>query len=109
MLAALIFFVEQWQMPAWVLLIIVAREFAVTALRLIAVDNGRVIAAGIGGKVKTVTTMVCICVMLTPVAMIWIPLGFSVNQLCVAAILVTTVWSGIEYFLQNKDVIQWNA
>ena len=48
--AAMLLFVEQHQMPAWALLLVVAREFAVTGLRLIAVDNGRVIAAAWSGK-----------------------------------------------------------
>ena len=51
--AAMLLFVEQHQMPAWALLLVVAREFAVTGLRLIAVDNGRVIAAAWSGKIKT--------------------------------------------------------
>ena len=88
-------------MPAWVLLCVIAREFAVSALRLVAVDNGRVIAAGWSGKVKTASTMVCICVLLVfdlPV----------LNLVCNAVILVTTVYSGIEYFIRNRDVINPN-
>ena len=86
-IAAMLYFVEQWQMPAWVLLLVIAREFAVTALRLVAVDNGRVIAAGIAGKVKTVVTMLGICVMLVPpAAQAGIGGQFTVNNLCVALI-----------------------
>ena len=107
-IAAMLYFVEQWQMPAWVLLLVIAREFAVTALRLVAVDNGRVIAAGIAGKVKTVVTMLGICVMLVPpAAQAGIGGQFTVNNLCVALILLTTLWSGIEYFVKNRDVIDW--
>ena len=62
--SAMLMFVEQHQMPAWALLLVVAREFAVTGLRLIAVDNGRVIAAAWSGKIKTASTMVAICLML---------------------------------------------
>ena len=62
--AAMLLFVEQHRMPAWALLLVVAREFAVTGLRLIAVDNGRVIAAAWSGKIKTASTMVAICLML---------------------------------------------
>ena len=68
---------------------------------LVAVDNGRVIAAGWSGKVKTASTMVCICVLLVfdlPV----------LNLVCNAVILVTTVYSGIEYFIRNRDVINPN-
>ena len=99
--SAMLIFVEQGRMPAWVLLCVIAREFAVSALRLVAVDNGRVIAAGWSGKVKTASTMVCICVLLVfdlPV----------LNLVCNAVILVTTVYSGIEYFIRNRDVINPN-
>lgn len=99
--SALLLFVEQGRMPAWILLCVIAREFAVSALRLVAVDNGRVIAAGWSGKVKTASTMVCICVML----------AFSVpvlDGIANAVILVTTVYSGVEYFLKNRDVINPN-
>ena len=64
--AALLWFVENGQMPAWALLIVLIREFAVSGLRMIASDKGRVIAAGWSGKVKTASTMVCIVVMFIP-------------------------------------------
>jgi CDP-diacylglycerol--glycerol-3-phosphate 3-phosphatidyltransferase len=100
-MAAMTMLVSWGQMPAWVLLVVIVREFAVTALRLVAVEGGRVIAAGWSGKVKTATTMVCICIMLLPFIPAWL------NALCCAAILLTTVYSGAEYFLKNKDVIDW--
>ena len=91
--------VEQHQMPAWALLLVVAREFAVTGLRLIAVDNGRVIAAAWSGKIKTASTMVAICLML-----LWnIP---WLNTVCWVVIVVTTVYSGVEYFVKNHDVFR---
>lgn len=107
-MAAVLSFVERGQMPAWVALVVITREFAVTALRLVAVDGGRVIAAGASGKVKTASSMVCLCVMMTPLASI--PLGvFTVNTLAVAVILVTTVWSGTEYFIRNRDALNWRT
>ena len=56
--AAMLWFVEQGRMPAWALLVVLLREFAVSGLRMIASDKGRVIAAGWSGKVKTAATMV---------------------------------------------------
>lgn len=88
-------------MPAWALLIVVVREFAVSGLRLIAVDNGRVIAAAWSGKVKTASTMVGICLMLLPVPR-------AVDLAVTAVIVVTTVYSGVEYFVKNRDVIDWS-
>ena len=100
-LSAMLWFVEQGRLPAWAVLIVVARELAVTGLRLVAVDNGRVIAAAWSGKVKTFTTMVCICVMLLPVPR-------EVDLVCAALIVVTTLYSGVEYFIKNRDVLNWN-
>lgn len=106
-MSAMVWFVEVGQMPAWALIVVIAREFAVTGLRLVAADGGKVIAAGKSGKVKTASTMVCICIMLIrPLAALWLG-AFSLNQLCVAVIVVTTVLSGLEYFQQNKSLLDW--
>ena len=99
--AAMLWFVEIGQMPAWMLLIVICREFAVSGLRMIASDKGRVIAAGWSGKVKTASTMVCICLMLFGIPH-WL------NLVCQGVILVTTVYSGVEYFAKNWDVFQEN-
>ena len=96
--AAMLVFVDWHMMPAWVVIVVVAREFIVSALRLVAANNGRVIAAGWSGKVKTASTMVCICIML-------LDLPQWVNAVCSAVILVTTAYSGIEYLVKNKDVL----
>ena len=99
-MAALLWFVQDGRLPAWAMLVVVAREFAVTALRLIAVERGRVIAAAWSGKIKTASTMVCICLMLV-FALPWL------DALCAVVILATTLWSGAEYFAKNRDVIDW--
>ena len=83
--AAMLWFVEIGQMPAW-------------ALLMVAADKGRVIAAGWSGKVKTASTMVCIVLM-------FLPIPAEVNLACVAVIVVTTLYSGVEYFVKNRDVI----
>lgn len=99
-ISAMLMFVSWGTMPAWALLIVVAREFAVTGLRLVAVDNGRVIAAAWSGKIKTATTMVCICLM-----MLWNV--HWLNILCWVLIVATTVYSGCEYFYKNRDVLSF--
>ena len=98
MLVALLWFVEIGQMPAWALLIVLVREFAVSGLRMIASDKGRVIAAGWSGKVKTASTMVCIVLM-------FLPIPGWLNTVCVAVIAITTLYSGVEYFVLNRDII----
>ena len=96
--AAMLWFVEIGQMAAWMLLIVIVREFAVSGLRMIASDKGRVIAAGWSGKVKTASTMVCIVIMFLPIPPV-------LNTICVWIITLTTLYSGVEYFVKNKDVI----
>ena len=100
-IAAMAMFCEWGIYPAWALMIVLAREFAVTGLRLIAAGKGRVIAAGWSGKVKTASTMVCICLMLFGIPH-WL------NLVCQGVILVTTVYSGVEYFAKNWDVFKEN-
>ena len=86
----------QWgMMPAWALMIVLTREFAVTGLRLVAVQNGTVIAAGWSGKVKTASTMVGLCFVMAFPTVGW--LVNVVNWM----IVITTVYSGVEYFVQN--------
>ena len=86
---------EWGRMPAWALMIVLTREFAVTGLRLVAVQNGTVIAAGWSGKVKTASTMVGLCFVMAFPAVGW--LVSAVNWM----IVITTLYSGIEYFVQN--------
>ena len=94
-LAAMLMFCQWNLMPAWALMIVLTREFAVTGLRLIAVGKGTVIAAGWSGKVKTASTMVGLCFSMAFPGIYW--LVMVVN----AVIVVTTVYSGVEYFIQN--------
>lgn len=98
-MAALCWFVEEGTMAGWVLAIVLLREFAVSGMRLVAVEKGRVIAAGWSGKVKTASTMVCICLILFGIPG-WL------NLVCQGVILVTTVYSGVEYFAKNWDVFK---
>jgi CDP-diacylglycerol--glycerol-3-phosphate 3-phosphatidyltransferase len=98
--SAMLWFVELGAIPAWVVLIVIIREFMVTALRLIAIDNGRVVAAAVSGKIKTATTMFCLTVM-------FLPLLPWMVYVCVVAITATTLISGAEYFFRNKDILKW--
>lgn len=94
-IAAMLMFCQWGTIPAWALMVILTREFAVTGLRLVAVGNGKVIAAGWSGKVKTASTMVGLCALMVFPTVLWL------SGLVVGVILVTTVYSGIEYFVQN--------
>ena len=104
--SAILIFVEWGQIPSWAAFLIIAREFAVTALRLVAVDSGIVIAAGISGKVKTAVTMVCLCVMMTSLHAMVLFSGFTVDNLCVALMVITTLWSGFRYFQNHAGLLK---
>ena len=97
--AAMLIFVQWGRMPAWAVMIVLAREFAVSGLRMVAATGGKVLAAGWSGKVKTFATMVGLCVMMV----------FSVGWLdwtITGIIVATTLYSGVEYFVQNWNVIK---
>ena len=94
-IAAMAMLCEWGKFPAWALMIVLTREFAVTGLRLVAVQKGTVIAAGWSGKVKTASTMIGLCVWMGFPTISW--LGWIVT----AVIVVTTLYSGMEYFVQN--------
>lgn len=100
--AAMCMFVQWGRMAAWMLLVVLAREFAVSALRMIAAERGTVIAAAWSGKVKTASTMVCIILMLLIVNQ---P---TLDLVCSWVIALTTLYSGVEYFLKNKNAIDWS-
>ena len=98
---AMLWFVQCGRLPAWAVAIVIFREFAVSGMRLIAAERGRVIAAGWSGKVKTASTMVGLCLM-------FLPLPGWVTTACVTVIVVTTLYSGIEYFVKNRDIMDWS-
>ncbi|MCM1149778.1 MAG: CDP-diacylglycerol--glycerol-3-phosphate 3-phosphatidyltransferase [Butyricicoccus sp.] len=98
-MAAMCYFAEAGEMYGWVLALVLLREFAVSGMRLVAVEQGRVIAAGWSGKVKTASTMVCLCLMLV-ISVQWL------NLVCQAVILLSTLYSGAEYFVKNRDVFK---
>ena len=103
-LSAMCIFCQWGMFPAWALMIVLAREFAVTGLRLIAVDNGRVIAAAWSGKIQTACTMVGLCLVLA------FGRGYdwsaTLNLVVMLVIVATTLYSGAEYFIKNADVLR---
>ena len=98
-LAAMAIYCEWGIFPAWALMIVLTREFAVSGLRMVAGPKGKVIAAGKSGKFKTASTMVGLC------AMMAIPGLDILNTIVIACIVITTVYSGVEYFIQNWNIL----
>lgn len=110
-IAAMAMFCEWGIFPAWALMIVLAREFAVSGLRMVASGKGNVIAAGWSGKVKTAVTMICLCGMLAFNGAFFKDLlgeGFvnAFNWISVIAISATTIYSGVEYFIRNKSALK---
>lgn len=104
-----LFVLLEWHMVSpWVLLVIVAREFLVSGLRMVVASEGTVIAASNLGKWKTATTMVAICGLLflavIPSGAIQEGLGFLFSALMWVAVALTA-WSGIDYFIKSWTVI----
>lgn len=103
--AALILLVEQGLAPAWIVILIISREFAVTGLRLVAAGDGIVLAASKLGKIKTVTQIVAIAALLLhnfPFSFLGFP--FAIIMLYIA--LFFTVLSGYDYFKKNWHVMK---
>jgi len=94
-IAAMTMFCQWGYFPAWALMIVLTREFAVSGLRMVAGPKGKVIAAGKSGKFKTASSMVGLCVLMA------FPTNVIIAWVVVALIVITTVYSGIEYFVQN--------
>ena len=99
--SALIILVEYQLAPAWVVILIISREFAVTGLRLVLAGGGEVVAANQLGKIKTWTQIVAIsALLLHNIPFAWINFPFADIALYVA--LFFTLWSGWDYFAKNK-------
>ena len=101
--AALICLVETGQLPAWAVVIIISREFIISGFRLIASDNGVVIAASYWGKFKTVTQMAMVIVLILNIQnAVFVLIG----QILMWAAVVLTVVSLVDYIVKNKDVLK---
>jgi CDP-diacylglycerol--glycerol-3-phosphate 3-phosphatidyltransferase len=105
--AALISLVEMQRLEAWIAIVIISREFAVTGLRLVAAAEGQVIAASALGKLKTWVQIVAITAVMIrnfPFAFFGIPF----DQVAIWAMVVITIYSGYDYFAKNRNVIQYS-
>lgn len=99
--SALICLIELDRIPSWMVIVIIAREFVISGFRLIASDNGVVIAASYWGKFKTTFQMIAVCLMIANVEMLN-PVTVAVTWIAV----ILTVVSLIDYLIKNKDVMK---
>lgn len=108
--AALISLVEIEKVPAWIAIVIISREFIVTALRVVAAAEGMIIAASWWGKFKTITQIVAIVALLInnfPFSFLPVQIPFDTIMLYIAVAI--TIISGVDYINKNKDTIIRNA
>ncbi|MBS3872694.1 MAG: CDP-diacylglycerol--glycerol-3-phosphate 3-phosphatidyltransferase [Firmicutes bacterium] len=104
-MSALVSLVEQAALPAWIAIVILAREFAVTGLRGVAAAEGKIIAASKFAKLKTVTQIVAIVAVMTnnyPFALI----GFPFKDIALALAVLFTVLSALEYFRDAGTLLE---
>ncbi len=98
--SALICLIELRQLPAWMVIIIISREFIISGFRLVASDNGIVIAASYWGKFKTTFQMIAVILLIVN-----LPALTFITNLCVWAALVLTVVSLVDYLFKNHKVL----
>ncbi len=100
--SAMIGLIELGRIEAWIVIVIIAREFIISGFRLIAADNGRVIAASYWGKFKTTFQMFMVILMIANIQIFPIPLITTVVKWIA---LVLTIVSLVDYLIKNKDVM----
>ncbi|MDE7248955.1 MAG: CDP-diacylglycerol--glycerol-3-phosphate 3-phosphatidyltransferase [Lachnospiraceae bacterium] len=101
--SALICLIELDKIPAWMVIIIIAREFIISGFRLVASDNGVVIAASYWGKFKTTFQMAAVCLLIADIAAIHV-----VTQIILWIAVILTIVSLVDYLVKNKDVMKEN-
>lgn len=103
--AAMIALVEMGRIPAWVVIVIISREFIISGFRLVASDNGVVIAASYWGKFKTTFQMIMVCLMLLDLSEKFAWYGVLTNLIMWIALILTVV-SLVDYLMKNKNVLK---
>ena len=98
--SALVCLVELSRVPAWIVIVIIAREFIISGFRLVAAEEGVVIAASMWGKVKTTLQMIMIILMIAN-----IPELSIITQISMWSALVLTIVSLVDYVSKNRNVI----
>ena len=100
--SAMIGLIELGRIPSWIVIVIIAREFVISGFRLIASDNGRVIAASYWSKFKTTFQMIMVILM---IADIQNNVFYMLTQVIMWIALALTIISLVDYLVKNKDVM----
>ena len=101
--SALLCFVANGLLPAWIAIVIMSREFIISGFRIVAADKGIVIAAGYLGKLKTVFQMVMSVMLIFHFSH---PVWLATEQIFIWGSLILTIVSLVDYFIKNKDVLK---
>ena len=104
-MAALLLFVEDGTIAAWMVAIILGREFIVSALRMVAASEGLVIAANLWGKAKTMITMITLIFLLCPIGPVMLG-PVSLQDILIWITVIITTISGVTYVIDNFSVIK---
>jgi CDP-diacylglycerol--glycerol-3-phosphate 3-phosphatidyltransferase len=99
--SALICLIELQRIPSWMVVVIIAREFTISGFRLVAADNGVVIAASYFGKFKTTFQMIAVCLLIADIEALQM-----VTMVIVWIAVILTVVSLVDYLVKNKDVMK---
>ncbi|MCR5557325.1 MAG: CDP-diacylglycerol--glycerol-3-phosphate 3-phosphatidyltransferase [Butyrivibrio sp.] len=100
--SAMIGLIELGRIPSWIVIVIIAREFVISGFRLIAADNGKVIAASYWGKFKTTFQMIMVILMIVNLEISWVQI---LTQIIMWIALALTIISLVDYLVKNKDVM----
>ena len=100
----LIMLIPLGRIPAWVSLLIISREIAVTGLRGLAAASGIVVAASKLGKIKSVFQYTALCILIFPLGILPIPTLHELGKLILYVSLVLTLWSGGDYFIRLHKI-----
>ena len=98
--AALVSLVALYRLDAWVAMVIISREFAVTGLRMLALEKGQVISASVWGKLKTTTQVAMV------LALIWVDRPAPWVDILIYATVAITVLSGVDYFVRLRKLLE---
>ncbi|MBO7530904.1 MAG: CDP-diacylglycerol--glycerol-3-phosphate 3-phosphatidyltransferase [Lachnospiraceae bacterium] len=103
---AMIALIDMKRIPAWVVIIIIAREFIISGFRLIAVENGKVIAASWWGKFKTTFQMIMVILMIVEPSLVLLGMPVIVVDIIMYIALALTIISLIDYLVKNRSVLK---
>ena len=116
--SAMLIFVQQGSLASWAAMLIIAREFIVTSLRLVAVTQGKVLAAGWSGKVKTLVQIICTVIFILPSTSFFNPTSslfivgtyeMTIYRIAGFVMVIVTLWSGVDYLIRHRSVFQQAA